>query len=149
MHLRRADGRWPYVLAHTVAAIVPKRVFPARRLLADKKVIGSGPYKLGRYVPEQQAVLTRNPRYAGPAAKTKTVTVRYFADGAALKGAIEGGDIDVAFAGFSAAEIAHLRTRRRPECRCWRAPAPRSTTSCSTSARPRSTTSPCAGRSPR
>ncbi|MDA0172156.1 ABC transporter substrate-binding protein [Solirubrobacter taibaiensis] len=111
MHLRRADGAWPYVLAHTVAAIVPKQVYPARRLLANTKVIGSGPYKLGRFVPDQQAVLTRNPRYSGTAAKTKTVTVRYFADGAALKRAIEVGDIDVAFAGFSAAEIAQLRTQ--------------------------------------
>jgi peptide/nickel transport system substrate-binding protein len=28
MHLRRADGTWPYILAHTAGAIVPKRVFP-------------------------------------------------------------------------------------------------------------------------
>ena len=111
MHLRRADGTWPHVLTHTVAAIVPRQVFPARRLLADTKVIGSGPYRLGRYVPDQQAVLTRNARYSGPVAKTKTVMVRYFADGAALKRAVEAGDIDVAFAGFSAAEIAHLRTQ--------------------------------------
>src|SRR3954468_3096015 len=50
MHLRRADGTWPSILTHTAAAIVPRKVFPARRLLADDKVIGSGPYKLDRYV---------------------------------------------------------------------------------------------------
>jgi peptide/nickel transport system substrate-binding protein len=32
MHLRQADGTWPYILTHTLGAIVPKRVFSAHRL---------------------------------------------------------------------------------------------------------------------
>jgi peptide/nickel transport system substrate-binding protein len=110
MHLRRADGTWPFVLAHTVAAIVPKRVFPARRLLADAKVIGSGPYKLSSYKANDRAVLERNARYAGARAKTKQVVVRSFASSAALKLAIEQGAVDVAFRGFTAADVAQLRT---------------------------------------
>lgn len=109
MHLRHADGTWPYILTHTLGAIVPKRVFPASRLLADRKVIGSGPYTLDRLTANQQAVLSRNARYSGPKPKTNRVDVRYFARSAALKVAIEQGDVDVAFRGFSAAEIAELR----------------------------------------
>jgi peptide/nickel transport system substrate-binding protein len=110
MRLRRADGTWPYVLTHTAAAIVPKRVFPAGRLLADGKVIGSGPYTLDRYSRNRQAVLVRNTRYAGPKAKTKRVTIDYFGQSSALKLAIEQGAVDVAFRGFSPGEIAQLRT---------------------------------------
>jgi peptide/nickel transport system substrate-binding protein len=112
MHLRRADATWPSLLSHTVSAIVPRRVFPARRLLADRKVIGSGPYTLDRYTRGRRAVLSRNTRYSGSAKpKTKTVTVAYYASGAALKTAIEQGAVDVAFRGFSAAEIAALRAQ--------------------------------------
>ncbi|MDA0179794.1 ABC transporter substrate-binding protein [Solirubrobacter phytolaccae] len=111
MHLKSADGTWPAVLTHTVGAIVPRRVFPAKRLLADRKVIGSGAYKLDRYVAHQQAVLSRNARYSGTKAKTKRVDVQYFEQSTSLKIAIEQGDVDVAFRGFSAAEIAQLRTQ--------------------------------------
>ena len=110
MHLRHADGTWPYILTHTVGAIVPKGVFPARRLLADRRVIGSGPYKLDRYTASQQAKLSRNARYSGPAAKTKNIVVMYFRQSAALKLALEQGDVDLAFRGFSPAEVATLRT---------------------------------------
>jgi peptide/nickel transport system substrate-binding protein len=110
MHLRHADGTWPYILTHTLGAIVPKQVFSAHRVLADGKVIGSGPYKLDHYVANQQAALSRTARYSGSKAKTKKVIVDYFASSATLKLAIEQGDLDVAFRGFSPAEIAQLRT---------------------------------------
>lgn len=109
MHLRRADATWPSVLAQTVGAIVPKRRFPTRKLLADSKVIGSGPYKLDRYVAGRHAVLSANPRFAGAKAKTQRVTVRSFPSSALMKAAIERGELDVAFRGFSSAEVAQLR----------------------------------------
>jgi peptide/nickel transport system substrate-binding protein len=109
MRLRRPDGSWPSVLTHTVAAIVPRRVFPAFRRLADRKVIGSGPYRLDRYVPSERAVLSRNPRYSGSRPRTEQVTVRSLPTSAALKDAVERGAVDVAFRGFSAAEVAQLR----------------------------------------
>src|SRR4051794_26042906 len=112
MHLRHADGAWPFVLTHTVGAIVPRHVFSARRLRADQKVIGSGPYKLDRYSLNQRAVLSRNTRYSGTKAKTKKVVVSYFASSAALKRAIERGGVDIAFRGFSTADIARLGTEK-------------------------------------
>src|SRR3954451_7034363 len=65
MHLRHADGTWPYILTHTAGAIVPRQGFSAHRLQADGKVIGSGSYKVTRFVSNQQAVLSRNAPYAG------------------------------------------------------------------------------------
>src|ERR1700712_5269956 len=73
MHLKHADGTWPFILTHMVGAIVPSKVYSAHRRQADGKVIGSGPYKLDRYRANQQAVLSRNTRYSGPQAKTKRV----------------------------------------------------------------------------
>ncbi|WP_028066132.1 ABC transporter substrate-binding protein [Solirubrobacter soli] len=110
MHLRRADGTWPFILTHTATAIVPRRVFPARRLLADRKAVGSGPYELDKYTADQQAALSRNTRYTGRKPKTANILVNYYSSGSGLKQAVEQGDIDVAWRGFSAAEIAQLRT---------------------------------------
>src|SRR4051812_14564176 len=85
IRLREADGTFPYLLTHTLGAIVPRRVFPSNRLLADGEVIGSGPYKLDQYIPHKQAVLSRSARSSEPSAKTETVTVNYFANSGALR----------------------------------------------------------------
>src|SRR3954449_7356651 len=60
MHLKKPDGTWPFILTHNVAAIVPSKIFPPDKKQADNKVIGSGPYQLVKYTPNQQAVLKIN-----------------------------------------------------------------------------------------
>src|SRR3954465_14798629 len=65
MHLKKVDNTWPFILTHNVAAIVDSKVFPPDKKPADDKVIGSGPYKLDKYTPNQQAVFSANPNYGG------------------------------------------------------------------------------------
>ena len=43
MHLKKVDNTWPFILTHTVAAIVPSKIYPADKKQPDDKVIGSGP----------------------------------------------------------------------------------------------------------
>ena len=66
MNLKKADGTWPFILTHNVAAIVPDEIYPADAKQPDDKAIGSGPYKLEKYTPNQQAVFKTNPNYNGP-----------------------------------------------------------------------------------
>jgi peptide/nickel transport system substrate-binding protein len=110
MHLKKADGTWPYVLTHTVAAIVPSKIFPADKKQPDDKVVGSGPYKLDKYTPGQQAVFSLNPNYNGPnKGLTPNVIMQYYEQPSALKLAIEQGDVDVAYRSLSPTDIAALR----------------------------------------
>src|SRR3954471_18592242 len=79
MHLKKVDNTWPFILTHNVAAIVPSKIYPADKKQPDDKVVGSGPYKLDKYTPNQQAVFSPNPNYGGsnkPA--TPNVLVQYF-----------------------------------------------------------------------
>src|SRR4051812_7480612 len=110
MNLKKADGTWPFILTHNVAAIVPNEVYPADAKQADDKAIGSGPYKLDKYTPNQQAVFSPNPNYNGPnKAQTPNFIVQYFEQASALKLAIEQGDVDVAYRSLSPTDLEALK----------------------------------------
>src|SRR4051812_12498577 len=110
MHLKKADGTWPFILTHNVAAIVPNEIYPADAKQPDDKAIGSGPYKLDKYTPNQQAVFSPNPNYNGPnKAQTPNFIVQYFEQASALKLAIEQGDVDVAYRSLSPTDLEALK----------------------------------------
>ena len=109
-NLKKVDNTWPFILTHNVAAIVDSKVFPADKKLADDKVIGSGPYKLDKYTPNQQAVFSPNPNYGGEnKPQTPNVIVQYFEQASALKLAIEQGDVDVAYRSLSPTDLDALK----------------------------------------
>src|SRR4051812_17391432 len=90
MKLNKADGTWPFILTHNVAAIVPNEIYPADAKQPDDKAIGSGPYQLEKYTPNQQAVFKVNPEYTGAnKGQTENFIVQYFEQASALKLAIE------------------------------------------------------------
>ena len=73
--------------------------------------IGSGPYKLDKYTPDQQAVFSANPEYTGPnKAKTPNFIVQYFGQPSALKLAIEQGEVDVAYRTLSPTDLESLKS---------------------------------------
>jgi peptide/nickel transport system substrate-binding protein len=110
MNLKKADGTWPFVLTHNVAAIVPSKIYPADKKQPDDKVIGSGPYMLEKYTPGQQAVLKVNPEYTGAnKGQTANFIMQYFEQPSALKLAIEQGDVDIAYQTLSPTDIESLR----------------------------------------
>src|SRR3954453_20622800 len=86
MHLKKADATFPFILTHNVAAIVPNEIYPADAKQPDNKVVGSGPYKLTKWTPNQQAVFAANENYNGPnKAQTPNFLVQYFDQASALK----------------------------------------------------------------
>src|SRR6188472_4488345 len=108
--LKKADATWPFILTHNVAAIVPSKIYPADKKQPDDKAVGSGPYKLTKYTPNQQAVFVQNENYTGEnKGTTKNVIVQYFEQASALKLAIEQGDVDIAYRSLSPTDVEALK----------------------------------------
>jgi peptide/nickel transport system substrate-binding protein len=106
------DQTFPFVLGTSAGPIVDSKVFPAKTLLEDSKVIGSGPYKLAAgYQKNQLAALTPNTNYQGNggAVQNSGVTLSYFTDASNLKLAVQQGNIDVAWRSLDAQSISDLR----------------------------------------
>jgi peptide/nickel transport system substrate-binding protein len=99
--LARAD---PEFLPYLTIGIVPRN--NADR---EKNPIGTGPYKVERYTPQQSLVLKRNPDYWGKAPYLDTVTVVFLAGSNSVPLALRGGGIDAAT--VSGADIEQIDTR--------------------------------------
>jgi peptide/nickel transport system substrate-binding protein len=109
-HLKSSQSTWPFILATNAGYIVPKDTYPATKLQANNKPqIGTGPYKLVKYSPGQQAVFKVNDHYAGPKPKNDTLIVRYYSKSSTMKLALQRGEIDIAFRDFTPTEITSLR----------------------------------------
>ncbi len=79
---------------------------------AKGKYAGTGPYKLLAYVPDQYVKYEAYDGYYGPAPKSKYVIEKFYSDGAALRAAIEAGDIDVAFRTFNPQDIISMEKEK-------------------------------------
>ncbi|WP_330341020.1 ABC transporter substrate-binding protein [Streptomyces sp. NBC_00557] len=111
-HLKTSDATFPSKIASGAGSIVDHRQYPANSLRTDHKAIGSGPYKLDSF-DKDQAVFSVNAHYKGTAkAKNSGVTLKFFhGDRAALKKALLGGDVDIAYRGLTASDIAGIENQ--------------------------------------
>ncbi|MFB7635262.1 ABC transporter substrate-binding protein [Streptomyces sp. NPDC056149] len=106
--LKAPDATFPMKIASGAGSIVDHAAYPADRLRADGKAVGSGVYALDSYGREQ-ATFSVNTAYKGPAkAKNSGMTLKFFAGGAQLKKAVESGGVDVAYRGLTMKDIAAL-----------------------------------------
>lgn len=108
-HLNAEDTTFLKLLSTATTSIVDEELFPADKLLADDKVVGSGPFKLSQYKPGEQAVLEANESYEGerkPSAPQ--IFVQYYNDPSPLKQAIEAGDVDIAWRTLSPTDLNDL-----------------------------------------
>jgi peptide/nickel transport system substrate-binding protein len=108
--LNAPNATFPYVLTTAAASIVDQKVFPATKLLADAKVIGSGPYVLSNYTPNQLAEFTPNPHYSGPdkLANSKFI-VKYEQDASTLVSDAQQGAVDIAYRTLSPTQLSALK----------------------------------------
>ncbi|HEX9115341.1 MAG TPA: ABC transporter substrate-binding protein [Anaerolineae bacterium] len=100
--LSRADAKLPYNL--TVAYILPQHALkdqdPAKLAKSDwflTSPVGTGPFKLGKYVKDQYMDLVPNPDYWNGQPKLAHLINRYFSDEAAAAIALEKGEIQFAY----------------------------------------------------
>jgi peptide/nickel transport system substrate-binding protein len=111
-HLKTSDATFPSKIASGAGSIVDHRQYTANSLRTDHKAIGSGPYKLDSF-DKGQAVFSVNANYRGTAkVKNSGVTLKFFhGDRAALKKALLGGDIDLAYRGLTASDITGIENQ--------------------------------------
>jgi peptide/nickel transport system substrate-binding protein len=73
---------------------------------------GTGPYKLIKYVPDQYVQYEAYSGYYGPAPKSKYIIEKFYSNSAALRAAIEAGDIDVAFRSLNPQDILSMEKEK-------------------------------------
>ncbi len=108
------DQTFPQILVTSVGPIVDEETYPADKVLDDDAAVKangfSGPYTISKYSKNQLAEFKANPDYDGTygKAKTKTVTMKYYAKSDNLKLDIKNKDIDVAYRSLTPTDIADL-----------------------------------------
>ncbi len=108
-NLKKPQSTWQFILATGAAGIVPSNVYKPNRLQGNSEPqIGTGPYKLTRYTPGQQAVFEPFDDYWGPAARNDGLIIRYYSKSSTMKLALERGEIDMAFQTFTPTELTSL-----------------------------------------
>ncbi|MDI3386897.1 ABC transporter substrate-binding protein [Streptomyces sp. B-S-A8] len=110
--LKVPDATFPSKIASGAGSIVDHREYPYDRLRSDDKAVGSGPYTLESFG-DNQSVFKANTKYRGPAErKNSSVTLKFFHDDQKkLKQAVLDGDIDVAYRGLAAEDIADIQRK--------------------------------------
>ncbi|MFJ8012173.1 ABC transporter substrate-binding protein [Streptomyces sp. NPDC096339] len=108
-HLKNSDATFPSKIASGAGSIVDHAEYPADKLRTDGKAIGSGVYKLDS-INDKSASFSVNESYTGKAkVRNSGVTMKFYNDDqAALKKVLESGDVDFAFRGLAAKDIAGL-----------------------------------------
>jgi peptide/nickel transport system substrate-binding protein len=103
------DQTWPFVLGTSAGPIVDSKVFPADKVLADDKAIGSGPYMLGAYQKNSLVQLKANPNYGGTnKPKTPNITLKYYTEATNEKLDVQSGVIDIAWRSLAPTDIDSL-----------------------------------------
>ena len=112
-NLKNPVSTWPYFLATGAGGIVPSNVYKGNRLQSNTEPqVGTGPFRLTRYTPGQQAVLERFDDYWGPKARSEGLIIRQYAKSSTMKLAVERGEIDMAFQTFTPTELTSLARAR-------------------------------------
>jgi peptide/nickel transport system substrate-binding protein len=81
-----------------MAFVVPSKVFSPTKVMDNADVIGSGPYKIGKFTAGEIVSLTLNPNYTGTKPKNDGVIFRYYQTPSSMRLAFQNKDVDVAFA---------------------------------------------------
>lgn len=119
-HLKAANDQvFPQVLSTSAGAIVDEQVFGADKVTPDKDIVKAeafdGQYKIDSYDFNNLITFKANPNYQGllGAAKTSSITQKYYTDASNLKLDIQQGNIDVAYRSLSATDLSSLRSDKK------------------------------------
>ena len=98
VRLKSPTGVFPYLLSQTTyqAIIQPASIVAKPGTWVQSGMIGTGPFRLRRYVDKRSAELVRNTRYWGGRVPLDGVRVTFFQSSAALVLALRAGQIDLA-----------------------------------------------------
>jgi peptide/nickel transport system substrate-binding protein len=112
-HLKAPQVTWPAILATQCCNIVPSDTYAPDKLMPNtSQQIGTGPYKLVKYTPGQQAVFQAYSGYWGPKPKTSNLIINYYSKSSTMKLALQKGEIDMAYQSFTPTEITSLQKQK-------------------------------------
>ncbi|MFC5501833.1 ABC transporter substrate-binding protein [Lysinimonas soli] len=119
-HLKAGNDQvFPQVLSTSAGAIVDEQVFSADKVTPDKDIVKGeafdGQYKIDSYDFNNLITFKANPNYAGllGAAKTSSITQKYYTDASNLKLDVQEGNIDVAYRSLSATDVQSLSSDKK------------------------------------
>ncbi|MEO2152693.1 MAG: ABC transporter substrate-binding protein, partial [Thermococcus sp.] len=76
---------------------------------SDATYGGVGPYKIVKWVRDQELVLEANPYYYGEKPKTKKIIIKFYNDASTMRLALQNGEIDVAWRTLRPTDIKSLK----------------------------------------
>ncbi|MDK2464032.1 MAG: ABC transporter substrate-binding protein [Candidatus Korarchaeota archaeon] len=109
--LQQPVAFFPAVLAVPTYFPIPPDKYPADQVSSDNTAGSVGPYKIVKWVRDQELVLEANPYYYGEPPKTKRIIVRFYKDATSLRMALEAGEIDIAWRTLNPTDIKDLRSK--------------------------------------
>lgn len=119
-HLKAANDQvFPQVLSTDAGIIVDEEVFAADKVTPDNDIVKAkafdGQYMIDSYDFNNLITFKANPNYKGllGAAKTSSVTQKYYTDASNLKLDVQEGNIDVAFRSLAPTDVASLRSNKK------------------------------------
>ncbi len=114
VRLKSAIGVFPYLLSQTTyqAIIQPAAIAAKPGTWVASGMIGTGPFRLRRYVDKRSAELVRNPNYWGGRVPMAGVRITFFQSSASVVLALRAGQIDLAMQ-FSPQEAQPFRNNSK------------------------------------
>lgn len=100
---------FPLLVATMPYAPVSPNCYSADQFDSDSTCGGIGPYKIEKWVRDQELDLVANPDWYGEPPKADKIIVKYFADATTMRLALENGEIDVATKSLNPTDYADLR----------------------------------------
>ncbi|HEV8640368.1 MAG TPA: ABC transporter substrate-binding protein [Methylomirabilota bacterium] len=83
-------------LALRGAIMAPRHFKGKDKVFADRNPVGTGPYRFGRWIKDEQIVLEANEQWWGGAPKVKTLVFRPIPEHAVRVAALQSGEVDIA-----------------------------------------------------
>ena len=76
---------------------------------SDQTAGGAGPYKIVKWVRDEELVLEANPYYYGEPPKTKRIVIKFYRDASTMRLALQNGEIDIAWRTLKPTDIESLK----------------------------------------
>ncbi len=85
--------------------------YPEDKIASDATWGGAGPYRIVKFVRDEELVLEPNPYYYGEKPKNSKVIIKFYRDASTLRLALENGEIDIAWRTLRPTDIEYFKSK--------------------------------------
>lgn len=85
--------------------------YPDDKIASDATWGGAGPYRIVKFVRDEELVLEPNPYYYGEKPKNSKVVIKFYRDASTLRLALENGEIDIAWRTLRPTDIEYFKSK--------------------------------------